>query len=1076
MAKWGWLAGFLGSTIALLLLLPSGSGQTNDQDLWRHRNIGKALYESPTSIAEAPAELKKALELAPDSFRDRLNYGLALLRVQDTQNAIEELEKAQRQNPRIPHTWFNLGIAYKKMKRNADAIRQFQRMVELVPGEPVSHYNLGLLHNLENRTTEALRHFEAAARLDRDFIAPRFQIYDYYRLSGDDSAADRARVEFQSVKARRQNDDEKEDVEWSLYSELYDPLQARPAATDSAPAASIRFEDHELAGAVDPRTAGLLVLDVDGNGKPDLMAWSRERSRIYRSGTDLIADSGLANLPGILNVAAGDFNNDGLPDLCVLTGNGGARLFRNEHGKFVAAAITVPAEPFHKAVWLDFDHDYDLDLFLLGQKSALLRNQGGGVFADYSKNFPFAAGDAIDAIAFRAVPETKGIDLLVSYAGRKGVLYRDQLLGRFEPEPLESLEARSVGLRAIDIDNDSWTDLAFSASGSVSLVMNRLGKFIVQPTRAKGAYAFADVENRGFCDLIAGNGVSRNQGLAKFGDPVQYPGFSAFPALTESDFDGDGRVDPVAVAPDGRLHLLFNRTVTRNAWLRVGLTGVKNLKTAPGAEVEIKAGEHYQRVSYSGIPLLFGLGARTRVDSVRVTWPNGSIQNQPGDTTGRTLEIKEAPRLSGSCPMVYSWNGSAFQFITDVLGVAPLGASAGGGNSFPVDHDEYVSIPAEALSQAEGRYPIRITEELHEVTYLDQAQLIAVDHPREFEIFTNEKFKSPPFPEFRLFGVRRRIHPVAAQDRRGRNVLDKLVRQDRVYVSSFGHDYGGTAEMHTLSLDFGPGTTSGNSNVLFLHGWVDWADGSTFLNASQRPNGGLVFPFLQVMDDTGKWRTVVEDMGVPSGKPKTIAVDLSGKFLSRSRQIRIVTNLCVDWDEIFLGEGASAPPVRLTPVDAGTAFLRLRGFSKPVIHPRREQPEAFDYARWTADPVWNQIPGMYTRYGEVRELVLAADDRFVIMGSGDELQLNFPATALPPLPDAWRRDFLLLIDGWAKDSDANTAYSQSVEPLPFHRMSHYPYPPSEHYPEDEPHRVYRRTYNTRPAIRFVQPLIARRPP
>ena len=48
-------------------------------------------------------------------------------------------------------------------------------------------------------------------------------------------------------------------------------------------------------------------------------------------------------------------------------------------------------------------------------------------------------------------------------------------------------------------------------------------------------------------------------------------------------------------------------------------------------------------------------------------------------------------------------------------------------------------------------------------------------------------------------------------------------------------------------------------------------------------------------------------MGIPAGKPKTIAVDLTGKFLSASREVRIVTNLCVYWDEIFLGE-ESAPP------------------------------------------------------------------------------------------------------------------------------------------------------------------------
>ena len=47
--------------------------------------------------------------------------------------------------------------------------------------------------------------------------------------------------------------------------------------------------------------------------------------------------------------------------------------------------------------------------------------------------------------------------------------------------------------------------------------------------------------------------------------------------------------------------------------------------------------------------------------------------------------------------------------------------------------------------------------------------------------------------------------------------------------------------------------------------------------------------------------------GIPAGKPKTIAVDLTGKFPGASREVRIVTNLCVYWDEIFLGED-SAPP------------------------------------------------------------------------------------------------------------------------------------------------------------------------
>jgi hypothetical protein len=106
----------------------------------------------------------------------------------------------------------------------------------------------------------------------------------------------------------------------------------------------------------------------------------------------------------------------------------------------------------------------------------------------------------------------------------------------------------------------------------------------------------------------------------------------------------------------------------------------------------------------------------------------------------------------------------------------------------------------------------------------------------------------------------------------------------------------------------------------------------------------------------------------------------------------------------------------------------------------------------------------------VRELVQAVDDRLVVMGSGDELQLWYEAASLPPLPQGWVRDFLLLVDGWAKDADANTAFSQNVEPLPFHGMSRYPYPASEAYPQDVIHQRYRDTYNTRRALRLIRPL------
>ena len=1048
---------------ALVYFSAPVKGLPDEQALWRHRNLGKALYETPGSIPQAVTELKKALDLAPDSLRDRLNYGLALLRAGKAAEGIAELEKVQKLDPSLPHTWFNLGIAYKHQDRLPEAARQFEQMVKLVPDEPISHYNLGLLYELQQRQPDAVKEFQLTSRLDPALAAPKFRMFNAYRRQGDDAAAAKALAEFREAKKQQEANDESQDVEWSFYAELYDPSQAHPGTSDASAPVLAKFEDHTLPGRVDGKTAGLLAIDSAGRQKADLLVWSGAGIRLYRDTKDVTDEAGLGSFRQILGAAAGDFDNDGLVDLCVLT-EGGPHLLHNIKGRFVEQEAALPKQRFDAAVWVDFDHDYDLDLMLLGTKPVLLRNEAKGGLVDYTSHFPFAAGHATGAAVFRVVPDTKGFDIAVTYADHSAVLYQDQLRGVYEAKPLEAVPAGASGLRAVDADNDSWLDLVYGSANGVVLAHNRNGTFQAKPVGNSGAFTALDVENRGLTDIAGSAGLSRSRGLGQFG-AANAEAIPTGIAMAAADFDEDGRMDVAEVRTDGSVHLLLNRTVTRNSWLRMALTGVKNLKAAPGTEVEVKSGDAYQKKMYDGTPLVFGLGGQKTADAVRITWANGMIQNEANQVLSKAVAYTEAPRMSGSCPMIFTWNGKEFQFITDVLGVAPLGAGSGDGQYFPVDHDEYIQIPGDALKLQDGRYEVRITEELHEVSYLDKVQLIAVDHPSGVEIFTNDKFKSPPFPEFRLFGVTQRIYPERATDDQGRNLRSALLRQDRHYATGFTHDFSGVAGMHSLTMDFGAQAAPDNKAVLLLNGWVDWADGSTFVGNSQGGGAGLVFPSIQVKDLEGKWRTVVEDMGIPSGKPKTIAVDLTDKFLSSSREVRIVTNLCVFWDEIFLSSSTEAPSVQLTSVDAELANLRLRGFSVPAIDAKREQPENFQYSRWTPAAMWNPVPGQYTRYGDVRELVVGIDDKPVIMGSGDELRLLFPAVSLPALPRGWQRDFLLLVDGWAKDADANTAYSQTVEPLPFHGMSAYPYPPGEKYPDDAAHLEYRRRYNTRAATR-----------
>ena len=1086
-------------------------------ELARHRNLGKAFYENPTLHAQAAEELRRARDLAPSSLGDRLNYGLALLRAGKEAEGIAELQAVQKADPALPYTWWNLGIAYANASRHDEARAQLEGFVARAPGEASGHYNLGVVWQILGDAAKAQRELEEAARLDPEMAAPHYQLASRYRRTGRAADADRELARFRALKEAHANDAVPEDPKWNRYSELVDPVE--PRGRGEAPPAPLKLawaasEVAKLPPATAALPAGLVVIDSTGDGGADLLAWSGGRLRLLAEGARPVQKTSLDGLEAVVAAVPGDLDNDGLADLCVLESRG-ARLMRNAGGRFEAVGASLPAGAWRAAAWLDFDHDYDLDLVLLGASSdgakgaaALLRNDGDGTWSDATARFPFAAGRAVAATVLDAVADSQGEDLVVAYADRAATLYRDELGGRYTAEPLAALPAGARSLAAFDVDGDGWTDVVGSTrDGRPLLLVNqsdaqrpRAGfRAMAAPAPARAPLLLADLGNRGVADFVAGNGVHAGSGGGAFAAAASQLRSGATSAVTATrqprattdasdasastaaavdavaaaDFDGDGRTG-LATLSRGTLRLLANRTASTGHWLGVGLKGVKNLRLATGAEVEVKAGASYQKRRYAGVPLHFGLGRRTTADTVRITWPNGLIQNETHQPAGAVKTYTEAPRLSGSCPMIFAWDGERFRFLTDVLGVAPLGASAGDGEYFPVDHDEHVQVPAGALVEVDGRYRVRVTEELREVTYLDQVQLLAADHPADVDVFPSDKFVGPPFPDFRLFGVKRRIYPTQAIDDDGADIRERLLSRDGRYPDGFPRDFAGVASVHHLDLDFGDAAPDGNA-VLVLGGWVDWADGSTFLGAAQRAGGGLLMPQLQVEDERGEWRTVIEDMGIPAGKPKSIVVDLSGKFLSSSRRIRIVTNLCVYWDEIFLAEGAAEPTMRVTRLAPAEADLHFRGFSTPTIHPQRKQPESFDYDRVLDVTMWNPTPGDYTRYGDVRELLTSVDDFLVLMGSGDEISLDFDAAALPPLPAGWRRDFLLRFDGWAKDADANTAFSQTVEPLPFHGMSRYPYPTGEAFPDDEAHRRWRDETLTRPALRLLRPLAASAP-
>jgi hypothetical protein len=542
-----------------------------------------------------------------------------------------------------------------------------------------------------------------------------------------------------------------------------------------------------------------------------------------------------------------------------------------------------------------------------------------------------------------------------------------------------------------------------------------------------------------------------------------------------ADFDQDGGLDLLIVGWDGKPRLLRNDGGNVNQYVDVRLVGLrqgsgKNNDFGVGATLELRSHDLYQLRLVNDRVTHFGLGPRLKADVLRVRWPNGVSQTVY--YPGRDEDVLEQQRLKGSCPFLYAWDGRAFTFATDAMWNSALGMPLGimtreGGvaSASPRASQEYLRLPRGLLQPRDGRYELRLTEELWETAYLDEVKLLVVDHPESVQVYVNERFVPAGSSSLRLYQVARRRPPVTATDELGNDLLPALRAQDHVYAAPLVPTrYQGLTAQHDVTLDFGA-IARGDSVFLFLTGWIYPTDASINFAIAQSHAVEVVPPQVQVKDSVGRWRTVVPDIGFPAGKNKTVIVDLTGKFLSADTRVRIRTNMAIYWDQAFVAATKAASPVTLTTLRPVAADLHYRGFSRMYRKGGRYGPEWFAYEDVARESPWAPIEGALTRYGDVLPLLGASDDLYAIFAPGDEVALQFDAAAPPRVPPGWTRDFIIYTDAWLKDADLNTAAGGTVAPLPFHRMSRYPYGADEAFPADEAHRRFVETYNTRRVAR-----------
>ncbi|MCI0693382.1 FG-GAP-like repeat-containing protein [candidate division KSB1 bacterium] len=931
-----------------------------------------------------------------------------------------------------------------------------------------------------------------------------------------------------------------------------------PAREQKAVLAAIRFTDATSLAGLDvvPKTkdeaasaselgAHLAVADYDGDGDQDLYVATYKPGEdagahfLFRNDFGEFAENSAA--AGIRHDAKetaaifADYDNDGRLDLYIVN-DGSNILYRNlGEGKFLdvtAAAGVGDPDTGHAARFVDLDLEGDLDLFLANAGgNRVYRNNGDGTFTELAEKMGFAALNAKcrDA-AFGDFDDDGDIDLFVVNEKASNILYTNLRQGRFEDITAASgltSNGRSGAVVAGDYDNDGYLDLFVTGldGGDYFLYRNQGDGTFEKDARSKemlGALRkvagldaeFFDFDNDGFLDLmVAGKAIDKsgrgvllfhNDGSGKFKDlsALLPPNLSSGRRIALADYNEDGDPDIFLAGLDGGIRLLRNDGGDANHYLKIQLVGLragsgKNNHFGIGAKVEIRAGDLYQMRVVTEPGTHLGLGAHLKADVVRILWPNGTPQNlfYPGSDQ----DLIEEQALKGSCAFLYTWNGREFTFVKDMMWRSALGMPLGimGGSTayaFSDASQEYLKIPGDALKAKDGKYTLQITEELWETAYFDQVKLLAVDHPDSVDIYVDERFVPPPFPPLRLYQVARKLLPKAVVDERGSDLLPALRAKDDIYVSNLKPaKFQGLTEMHEIILDPGD-SAQADSVVLFLNGWLFPSDASINVAIAQSGRPQVVSPYLQVRNRRGEWQTVIENLGFPMGKDKTMAVDLTGKFITRDRRVRIRTNMEIYWDHVFfsatprvraamsswkdfvngehgaaikkdyhenLEAAAKQNQIQLTMLPLLAANLHYRGFSRMYRKGGRYGPHWFDYGEVSKAPKWRDLEGYYTRYGDVLPLLLKADDKYIIMNAGDEVTVEFDATQAPALQPGWRRDYLIYTEGWIKDGDLNTAHGQTVAPLPFHSMSRYPYGENESYLTDEDHQKYLRTYNTR---------------
>jgi len=377
----------------------------------------------------------------------------------------------------------------------------------------------------------------------------------------------------------------------------------------------------------------MAVGDFDANGFNDFVWGSTSGVNVLKAnetGTDwTVAASSNSVFTQRTNFV--DINNDGHLDVFVCDdvepneyfindGNGNLTLFEGADPNGVPEGLGLyPTGGNYGSVWIDYDNDRDIDMFLAkcgGEQARrvneLFRNNGNSSFTEVGAAAGLADPIQTWSSAWGDYDNDGDMDCFVgsSDSNEEHKLMRNNGDGTFTDVSIDSGVMASQEFyheqMFIDFDNDGWLDIF--VNGDI-LYNDGDGTFTLDPRSSTGLSgfggAFGDYNNDGFMDLFRTN-VSLNGGNS-------------------------------------------------NNWLKIATVGVQSNRNGIGARIEIntpsgnqirdiRSGEGFKYMSTMNAH--FGIGTDTQINTITVYWPSGTVDLITNPDINTCLLITEGETLS----------------------------------------------------------------------------------------------------------------------------------------------------------------------------------------------------------------------------------------------------------------------------------------------------------------------------------------------------------------------------------------------------------------------------------------------